>query len=524
MSLVGRPLKSILAVLLALTASGIMFCLIDGNLAAGPMHNVVRNWEQYGLFALEGKLVTNPGGYEALSQPHVHKGHRPVSLYAAFFTERLFSWAGAGALAFHIALSLALLLSIWFLLGKSRIAWLAGAAAIVCPGYVCYQTILCPVAIPVLMGLPFAAVVLPLLFRPSLSLAALAALLFTIATYSTLNWSAVFVHGTLLAYLIVGRQISTRRAWLYIAAAGVSLALVAGLSVLNKQGGASFRGFLGGYLWGSGGYGTHLTTDRAVVRLLFVGTVGLLPMLLVCSYLLAQYAKGNPERSWTVLSPLGIGVIGIGIMRNYFGVQPWMATPVFLAGIVLSMRLMVEGKKATPAAEGRQLGGEILAPAAFLAGCFAYGALVIIMARLHQNPDFHALVALARNHTVRSDTIVLLDADPRLASIATTVAECVDRRVVLLNDLSAWEQIHGRAFLLSTSGEARLHLVGRTSQPPLVSCRLVQKLLALYRTIIARRLPGDQGFAPGTCYLYKLTNNIRAANIQMIPGKLAGPM
>jgi hypothetical protein len=308
----------------------------------------------------------------------------------------------------------------------------------------------------------------------------------------------------LLAYLVAARQISRRRQGIYVAVAGASLLLVAGVSVLDKQGGgASFKNFLGGYLWGSGGYGTVVTTDRAVVRLLFVGAAGLLPLLLVCGYVLARRAKGQPERLWVAFSPLAAAGLGVGIMRNYFGIQPWMAAPVFLVGLVLSLRLMVEGKPGPLTAPETQTDGKVRAPAAFLAGCFVYGAGVTVMASL-QHSDFYALMTLARTHTARADTLVVAGADPRLAGIVTSVAECADRRIVVLNDLSAGERIGGRAFLLSTSGEVKLPLVGRTIQPALASCPLVQELLALYSTVVSRRLPGDRGVRPGTCYLYEL--------------------
>lgn len=69
-----RLLKLSLLVLLMLAASGILLYLADGNLAVGWRNNVVRNWEQYGLLTLKGKLVTNPGGYEALTRPEVYPG------------------------------------------------------------------------------------------------------------------------------------------------------------------------------------------------------------------------------------------------------------------------------------------------------------------------------------------------------------------------------------------------------------------------------------------------------------------
>ncbi|MGO8926072.1 MAG: hypothetical protein ACLQU3_04135 [Limisphaerales bacterium] len=519
MNFANRVPMFLLLVLLPLTGSGIVQYLVDGNLgASGWPGNVVRNWEQYGLLTLKGKLVTNPGGFEALTKPEVYKGHRAASLYPVFFIKRLFAWTGAGTLAFNVALSLTLLLSIWFLLGKSRIAWLAGAATILCPGYLLYQATLDPNAIAVLLGLPFAAIVLTLLAKPSLSPLALAALLLTIAAYTMLNWTTVFGHGILLACLVAAQEIPRRRRVLYVALAGVSLIMVAGTSVLAKRAGAtgSFMEFLKGYSWGAEGYGTYLTIDRAMVRLLFVGIVGLLPLLLVCGHVLAQRAKSNPERLWVAFSPLGAAVLGVGIMRNYFGHHPWMAVPAFLVGLVLSMWLMVEGQRATLTEQETPVGRKLLAPAAFLAACFVYGAVVAVMPSL-QNSDSHALTILLRTHTVRSDTIMVADADPKLSSIAAGVAEYGDRRVVVLNDLSAGEHIGGRAFLLSTSGEMKLPLVAKTSQPALASWPPVRELLAFYSTRVSRRFPENRGLRPGACYLYELNNDKHAANNRVIP-------
>ncbi|HOX58610.1 MAG TPA: hypothetical protein P5205_15965 [Candidatus Paceibacterota bacterium] len=524
MNLAGWIPRFILPLLLAMAASGIMFYMADGNLASGNMHNAVRNWEQYGLLTLKGKMVTNPGGYEALTKPQVYKGHRAASLYPVFLIKRLFVWTGAGTLAVHVVLSLTLLLSTWFLLGKSRHVWLTGVAAILCPGYIHDQTYLDPNVIALLLGLPFAAIILPLLARPALPPAALAALLLTIAVYTALNWTTAFVHGILLAYLVAARQISTRRVWLYAAAAGISLILVAGVSVLDKQRGyATFSDFLGHYLWGSAGYGAYLTTDRAVVRLLFVGGAGLLPLLLVYAYFLARRAKCKPQRPWIVYLPLGAAILGVFVMRNYFGTVPWMAAAAFLAALILSMRLVMEQQKETFAESELRAGGRLLMPVTFLAGCFVYASAVTILASLH-DAEARSLVTMVRNHTARSDTIVLEDTDPKLTGMANGVADITDRRVVVLNSLPAGEHLGARAFLLSSSGEAKLPLVAATSQPALISWPLVRKLLACYSTKVARRLPGDQGLKPGTCYLYELSNGDRAADIQATPVRFGKPM
>ena len=110
---------------------------------------------------------------------------------------------------------------------------------------------------------------------------------------------------------------------------------------------------------------------------------------------------------------------------------------------------------------------------------------------------------------------------PKLASIAIGIAQYGDGRVVVLNDLSVGEHIGGRAFLLPTSGEVKLHSVAMASEPALASWPLVRELLALYSTKVSRRLPGNRGLRPGTCYLYELNNEQRCSEHRGDPQ--AGP-
>jgi hypothetical protein len=511
---------SLLMVVLALTASGILLYLTDGNLDQGAYNNVMRNWEQYGILTLKGGLVQNPGGYEALTKPWIHPGYSPTCIYPVFLVRRLFAWTGAGTLAFHVALSLAVLLSTWFLLGKSRVAWVAGVAAILCPGYALLPPALDPNPLAILMGFPFVAIVLAQLGKPSLSPRALAVVFLVIAAYTALNWSTAFVHGMVLAYLLVARKIPRRRVGMYVAWAGVSVLLIGSILVRQKLGSGAggsvgFKDYFASYGWGAGGYGTYLTMGRAVMRVLFVGVVGLLPLLLVCAYMLINRPKSNAMRVWIAFSPLAAGILEICVMRNWLGHHPWITASVFLVGLILSMKLIAERLEESSSAGESRGGGKVLLPAAFLAGCFAYGAVVISLADLH-NADAHAVVALLRVHTARSDAIVIMETDLALAGSADTVAGYGDRRVVVLPDLSAVEQVGGRAFLISTSAEIRLPLVARTSPPALLSNPLVQKMLALYSRKIARRFPKNQGLRPGSCYLYELKRDPQVMNERLI--------
>src|SRR5471030_1823827 len=115
----SRPSK-IFLILAVIGCSAWLQYLIDDGLGIGWPQNVVRNWQQFGLFSLHGKLVTNPGGFEAAANPDVYKGMSPVCLYPAYFATQIFSWTGLGTMSFHILLALAVFWAIWNLLGRDN--------------------------------------------------------------------------------------------------------------------------------------------------------------------------------------------------------------------------------------------------------------------------------------------------------------------------------------------------------------------------------------------------------------------
>jgi hypothetical protein len=285
------------------------------------------------------------------------------------------------------------------------------------------------------------------------------------------------------------------------------------LSVLSKLGPAAgagaagrFKEFVATYTWGGVGYGSVLTTGKAASRLLFANTVGLLPLLLVAGWVLAKSQKPASGSRWRSWLPLGVAILGVASMRNYFGVHPWMSVPMLLVGVVPSLRLLL-AREAAPAAEPQPpTGRKMLAPAAFLAGCFAYSAVVMLMQSVH-NAEINTLLNMVRHHTRRSDVIVLVQTtDPKMVAEAKTQTVYMDRRVVVVKDLSEWSGEAERAFVVSQAKFEQLPLVARTAQPAAASWPLVRDLLDWYATRVARRLPTEHHFRFGaTCYLYELS-------------------
>src|SRR5207247_978380 len=99
-------------------------------------HNILRNWEQFGLVKLAGRLVQNPGGIDVLERPEIYSGHRPFFLYPSFWVGHIFNGAGEGGLPFYLGLTLAAAVSIWMLLSRTTLGLMTACVIAFCPGYV----------------------------------------------------------------------------------------------------------------------------------------------------------------------------------------------------------------------------------------------------------------------------------------------------------------------------------------------------------------------------------------------------
>lgn len=474
--------------------------------------NCVHNWEQYGFSALHGKLVSNPGGFETLEKPDIYKGHRAASFYPVFAVGQLLNRLGDTLLMFHLVFTVALFFSVWHLLGRSGLAAAGAAIASLCPGYTIYPTVIDPNAVALYMVVPFGAIMVRSLAAKKLAAWHIALLTLLTFAYTSLNWSTAFGHGILFCALLALPAVPWTRVGLYLVMAGVSVGIVGALSVLDKMGGGhgsagagggSFLTFLAGYTWGHCGYGADLTTLKAIVRLTAVNTLGLLPLLTFLGWLTWKIRQADGRWDALVFLPLAAAMSGVLLMRNYFGHHPWMAAPMLLPGMIMTLCLLIRRNPVEISG-----GKKISTGFAFLIISLGY-ALVVLGAHRAYHSEPLELSSLVLHHTTRTDIIVLVtNLDPQMAAQAEPLSETTDRRVIVLPDLKTPPAVVGNLFVLSaTDLSAQLTATAHSEKPALLSLPLVHELSAWYAAHISRRGAQDKHFTyttGATFGLYRL--------------------
>src|SRR5277367_5272828 len=224
----------ILFAMVVVAGSAWLTTLVDDGLGFGWTHDVVRNWGQWGFFNLHGKLVMNPGGFQADTDPRTYSGHRPLSLYPYFLTQKLLP--AALAARFYYALVAAVVFAgLWQLLGRTDWAFWLGIFTVLSPGYLVWQTILDPNLAAAVAGFPFCAAVLWLFQQKKLSPIQIAALLGLVLLYTAINWSTAFVHAMLFVTLWLLPEVPRKRMVLYTGFAALSALGVVGFSLLDKM-------------------------------------------------------------------------------------------------------------------------------------------------------------------------------------------------------------------------------------------------------------------------------------------------
>lgn len=490
--------KMVLFLAGTIAAVMVLSYLIDDNLGLAWPTNVMRNWQEFGLTTLHGKLIYNPGGFEATTHPQSYNGMSPFCLYPAYFATEIFGWTGLDTLSFHILLLLAVLWGSWKLLGRDDFALVVAVVAVLCPGYLRWSKILDPNALSVLPVLPYAAIVLQILKKPKLTPALMVALLLLTLAFMSLNWTTGWVCAPCIFLLFGMRSVNRGGLLLLAALMFIGIPAIVVVSMAAKTGGPAAQSghILGGYTWANAGYGEGLTTARAFIRLGFVNGIGLFPLWIAFIYAMTRRIRKGWPFSWIMFAPLAFTMADVIIMRNYFGHHPWMAGPVLLIGIIFSMSLL----RITPAesAGPEKIPFKFIVALALL--CFAYGFGVLAFFRTNQM-DMLALTQLVRLNTPRSETIVIVkSADAATASISERLDEPLDRHVVVVNDFRELPQEKAGWVILSAQKlDHSFKLLARSTTD---SQSWLNRVADWFNRSISRRSPGDRLDLSKNYFLY----------------------
>jgi hypothetical protein len=500
-----QKIQVVIAMLL-LAGAAWLTTLVDDGLGLIWPHNVVRNWDEYGFFNLHGKLVTNPGGFQAATDPEIYAGHRPLSLVPYFWTQKLFPKAFAAR--FYYALVAAVVFfSIWQLFGRTDRAFWLGIFTIISPGYLVWQTTVDPNLAAVMAGFPFCAAVLWMLQKEKLSPVQTGFFFGLILAYTAINWTTAFIHAMLFVTLCLMPAVSRRNLVLYTVLAALSAMVMVVFSVIDKvQDGGSGHGGHGGlgmifqaYGWGNAGYGVDLSTQTAFLRLLVVNGVGLLPVTIFLGW---EWWRGrNNNRFFVFLLPLLAALLEVMALRNYFGHHPWMSCHFILLGMILSF-VVWRARGATNAAVNlRQI--KSLWPWVGLPVAFAYGFTVLLFYHIH-NDEQLALLKLIRGHTPRPAVILIArNTDSRLADMEKRLPELFDRRVVIVDQATNLDLGLAQSFWLTAEKNSSLQLAaGTTGRDELDWLPFMRQMLHWYSQVITHRRAGDKLEFGEQYYLY----------------------
>lgn len=463
-------------------------------------HAVLRNWEEHGWARLGGRLVYNPGGLGAVEQPIIYGGHRAFSLYPAFVLGHLTGGAGRDGSLFYVALSLVVAFSIWYLLGRGELALAVASAVVLSAGYLRTTLILDPLTIPVMLGIPFTLGVLKILARERLNSRNWMVLAVITGLYAAINWTTAFTFSIGLAFLWLPLKSRPARWLAFGIIAGCAIVAVGLVSVLHKMGGEtgprfSFAQMFDAYLFGSGGYaGYSMSWVRAIVRIAAASIIGLLPLIAI--YVWAQFREVRSRGAIGLRAslPLVVALLTIAGMRNYFAHHPWMAAPVLIIGLVLSICLAQGAEMRLPIFNGARSQALRLRSFAFAAICLFYACGVVMFLRFNA-ADEEALLKLVRNNTGRHDVLLYsAPGDPWLANNVKQLAGFFDRVMVERNQESSQNPLKGRNQYILTAfpEEFSGNTIAETVDDETALPGFARQALTLYRRRVAKRTPGDR--------------------------------
>jgi hypothetical protein len=488
--------------LFAICAAMVLSTFIDDNLGWSWPTNVLRNWQEFGFFQLHGRMVYNPGGFDAIAHPETYGGMSPVCLYPVMFVTEAFGWTGLGTLAFHILLAIAVFWAIWRLTGRDNFALVAAAATIMCPGYLRWPKGLDPNALSVLPVLPYAVFALALLKKPATIAVQVGLIILTLA-FMSLNWTTAWVCGPCILFLFAVPGVNRHSLITLIAVMIIAVPLVVLFSFAAKFGHSVEQaasggplGILAGYTWGSAGYGEGQPAARLFLRITFTNVVGLLPLWLILICALAQRIRAGARLSGLIFAPLALAVADLVIMRNYFGHHPWMAGPVLVVGGIFSLGTIRNTSPGYAQELPEKLSLKAVYATAFLA--FFYGLAVLSFFRANE-AQLLTLIKLVREHTLRSDSIVILKTDLETVRVSSRLDEPLDRHILVVNSVNDLANPHQSIILTSIKLDQAGPLIAQTSAK---SASWLSKVADWFNRSISHRRSGDRLELADTYYLY----------------------
>jgi hypothetical protein len=491
------PNTKIIALPIVIACAALLLFLVDDGFEIGHWHNTLRNWKEFGIFELHGQLVTNPGGFEATTQPEIHKGMSPISLYPAYAVTKLLGWTGLGTLSFHILLALFVIWATWKLLRQDNFAFVVAAVTVLSPAYFYWQKmILDPNIMPLLLSLPYITVIVAILKTPKLSYTRLAGLFALTLCFTSINWTTAWVYGPCALLLWFLPDIGRRKTILFVALAGISCGLLVVGSVASRASanGVGFVQFIQSYTWENVGYGLNLTSGKALLRLTFVNGVALLPLLPLFGWTIWRQFRGW-RHSCCCISPVALALIEVVIMRNYFAHHPWLPSPLLLVSVILSLVLfhtdhVIGAGAAIPPATTRWQ--TPIAATTIILCAFVYGLGVLFFVRGNQT-DILSLVSLIRHATQRSALVVVVqNVDPLTAQVAARFPDFLDRHVMVVRDLKDVPQADHVVILSAVPINVGLKLIAQSNNSESKWSSWQAKGISWFNNYIARRQSGDR--------------------------------
>lgn len=498
--------KTLIVCLVMAMAGGILFFgQSEQARNGGWAHSVLRNWDEYGFFRLEGRMITNPGGYAVLEDPQYYTGHRPHVLRAAYFIGCLTGNPGHEGWLFQALLSALVGWAIWKGLGQSLAAFLVAFCTVVSPGFIRHSLILDTLAIPVLLGIPFLVLAALLLRKETLKVIDWICLVVLCVAYTAINWTTGMALVVAFAYFVASANFKLNRIIALFAAAGVSAAIVLAISVFDKRSGDASAAhalvaLYNNYLFGPGGYGKiPMDWVTATRRILVANVMALAPLLCAAGFV----ASAKPWRktfSVVALLPLLASLACVAFFRNYFATHPWMAAPVIILGCIatlLSWYDRSEIKRGPSAATTKA----VVVFISLLS--LAYGLLLSQVYHLYSSGTAE-IKAMVRTNTGRAD-IVLCDQSVLEDGMVLDWLESGCDRKFLLSDGKPDATVRGsnaRLFLLTTNPDnaAGVRVAdSNSSVDPIAG--FLHAPLEWYRAKVARR---DAREVPKTSAIYYL--------------------